>query len=95
MQNEFGWGMVKPDFMVNGAFPFKTGATYIRARSQEAARRQSFEWVNVSWVQTDGSAGFGGPPGTSLFEWHLDSSGAARRMRSAPMPVHMTARFTA
>jgi len=81
MENDFGMGMVKPDFLVNGVFPTKTGVTYIRARNQDAAHRSSLEWVNVSWVQTDGSAGFGDPPGTSLFEWHLDAAGTARRMR--------------
>ena len=88
MENDFGWGMVKPDFLTNGIFPATTGTTYIRARSQREADRQQFEWVNVTWIQTDGSAGFGGPPGTSLFEWHLDASGTARRMRSArPMSL--------
>ena len=39
------------------------------------------EYVNTTWVQTDGSAGFGSPPGTSIFEWYLDTKGDARRMR--------------
>ena len=40
-------------------------------------------------MQTDGSKGFGGPNGTSLFEWHLDAkTGAARRMR---MPSSLSA----
>ena len=83
MENDFGWGMVKPDFLTTGIFTATTGTTYIRARSQQEADRQQFEWTNVSWIQTDGSAGFGGPPGTSLFEWHLDASRTARRMRRA------------
>eukprot|EP00656_Telonema_subtile_P043564 TRINITY_DN49911_c0_g1_i2.p2 TRINITY_DN49911_c0_g1~~TRINITY_DN49911_c0_g1_i2.p2 ORF type:complete len:112 (-),score=26.63 TRINITY_DN49911_c0_g1_i2:40-375(-) len=39
------------------------------------------DYVNTTWVQTDGSAGFDQPPGSNLFEWHLDNEGVPVRMR--------------
>ena len=81
---EYGFGMVKPDWLVDPAngYPTSTGSTFIFAyNGTGAATREVRSYVNVSWVQVDGSAGFGEPPGSSLFEWHVDTQGMARRMR--------------
>lgn len=78
---DFGWGQVRPDFLVRGDFPSTTGSTYIYAYSDGSMAGGPREYVNTSWVQTDGSAGFGSPPGSSIFEWYIDKAGKARRMR--------------
>lgn len=75
---DFGFGQVKPDFLVSNSFPKKTGTIYIDAYIDSGIARG---FVNTSWIQTDGSAGFDSPPGTSLFEWYLDANDNARRMR--------------
>eukprot|EP00937_MAST-01D_sp_MAST-1D-sp2_P003458 g3458.t1 len=86
MSMEYGFGQVKPDWLVDAAngYPTQTGSTFILAYNDSApgaATREARAFVNVSWVQVDGSAGFGDPPGSSLFEWHVDANGRARRMR--------------
>ena len=81
---QYGFGMVKPDWLVDPAngYPTSTGSTFIFAyNGTGATAREARAYVNVSWVQVDGSAGFGEPAGSSLFEWHVDARGGARRMR--------------
>jgi hypothetical protein len=81
MSNEWGWGQVKRDFLVNNDFPKQVGQHFIYAYSENSTAGGKREFVNTSWIQTDGSSGFGSPPGSSLFEWYVDESGIARRMR--------------
>ena len=77
---DFGWGQVRPDFMIASGYPLERGPpTFIDVYTTKEPLRRDF--VNVSWIQVDGSAGFGGPPRTSLFEWYLDKDDVPRRMR--------------
>merc|ERR1712096_6452 len=68
---------VRPEFLINKIFPHQTGTVYIDAYINDTAKG----YVNTSWIQTDGSAGFGGPPMTSVFEYYIDKSGNGRRLR--------------
>lgn len=81
MSQQWGWGQVKRDFLVNPVWPKQVGQHYIYVYGKNSTAGGKREFVNTSWIQTDGSAGFNSPPGSSLFEWHVDDSGAARRMR--------------
>ena len=77
--NNFGFGQVRPDFLVNAAFKHITGSTWIYTYEHETSNRR--DYVNTSYIHTDGSPGFGEPPGSSLFEYYVDSAGKGRRLR--------------
>lgn len=51
----------------------------LSAATRPTAARKGF--VNCSWIQVDGSAGFNATAGSSIFEWYIDSDNNARRMR--------------
>eukprot|EP00038_Savillea_parva_P006234 m.162456 g.162456 ORF g.162456 m.162456 type:complete len:253 (-) comp12193_c0_seq1:115-873(-) len=81
---DFGFGQVTTDFLINSAFPHQVGTTYIYTylgphETNSAIPVRGF--VNTSFIHTDGSAGFGSPPGSSLFEYYVDSHGNGRRLR--------------
>ena len=62
---DFGWGQVRPDFMIASGYPLERGPpTFIDVYTTKEPLRR--DYVNVSWIQVDGSAGFGGPPRSAL-----------------------------
>ena len=73
----FGFGQVRPDFLINSAFPHIVGTTFINTYVGKHERG----YVNTSYIHTDGSSGFGEPPGSSLFEYYVDADGNGRRLR--------------
>lgn len=76
--DDFGFGQVKPDFLVNPLWPHQLGTTFIDTYELNSKKK---DFVNCSWIQVDGSAGFNNTAGSSLFEWYLDVNDTARRMR--------------
>lgn len=99
---DFGIGMVLPDWLLNDAsFPRNRGVTYIHAYvpksgtsldafAESLPPRSDFkrQFVNTSWIWVDGSAGFGEPAGSSLFEWYVDSHLNGKRLH---MPSTLSA----
>ena len=77
MYADFGFGQVRPDFLINSVFPHVTGTTFIDTYVNDDKRG----YVNTSFIHTDGSSGFGEPPGSSLFEYYVDADGNGRRLR--------------
>lgn len=80
MSTDFGIGMVLPDWLVSPPYPYQTGTSFVFAYvngSKSSAR----DYVNTTWIQSDGSAGFGLPPNSNLFEWYLNNEGEPVRMR--------------
>jgi len=78
MSNDFGIGMVKPDWLTAPPYPYHTGTSFIYAYVNNTSNRG---YVNTTWIQTDGSVGFGLPPNSNLFDWHLNNAGIPVRMR--------------
>jgi len=77
MSNDFGIGMVLPDWLVAPDYPKHTGVSFIFTYINNTATRG---YVNTTWIQTDGSAGFGLPAGTNLFDFNIDNDGVPRRL---------------
>jgi hypothetical protein len=69
---------VKPDFLIaTPSFPIQTGQIFIDAYTSSAEEQEqeglarARNYVNTSWIQTDGSTGFNESVGVSLFEWQV------------------------